>query len=317
MTISQRIWCAAVFGLAAQNLAHASSLLVSYSSTNGGGVEKFSLTPQSTGTLFASDNAAINTLTTANNTAYWATGTQIFSDSLNDATGGTGKTALPSIPFGGVTITDLAVDPATNDYYVGWNAAPGFGWFIAQYPPSGGNFAIFVNATTLVQGLTIENNTAYWIEGANIYSQDLGATTRHLLQSFTLGPVTLNDLAIDTAGQTYLLAAATSGIPPLVGRYPLVPNASGTLFAFSTNPITALTVAGGRAYWLDGSSVWSENLNGTDLTLQETLPAQFTPTDLAVSIDPPAAVPEPSGLVMLSGGLICILLRRRHFSNPR
>jgi len=316
LTISQRILCAAVVGLVAQNLAHASSLLVSYSSTNGGGIEKFSLTPQSTGTLFASDNAAINTLTTANNTAYWATSTQISSDSLNDATGGSGKTALPSIPFGGVTITDLAVDPATNDYYVGWNA-PGFGWFIAQYPPSGSNFAVFANATTLVQGLTIANNTAYWIEGQNIYSQDLGTTTRHLLQSFTLGPVTLNDVAIDTAGQTYLLAASENGLPPLIARYPLTPNASGVLFTFGTNPITALTVAGDRAYWIDGSNVWSENLNGTDLTLQETLPASFTLTDLAVSIDPPAAAPEPSGLVMLAGGLICIIFRGRHHSNPR
>jgi hypothetical protein len=285
--------------------SRAASLLVSYeSATGGGGVDLFSLTPQSPGSLFDSENAPVTSLTVANHTAYWVADHQIYSDSLSDVTGGGNKGLLPSVPFGGVTVDDITVDPASNSYLVAWTA-PGYGWFIAQYPLSpAGNFNVFVNATTVLKGLTIAGDKAYWIEGTNVWSQNLDGTGKALVQSFTLGGVSLNDLAVDTASQTYLLAAATSGLPPLIARYPLTPNASGTLFAFANEDIAALTVAGGRAYWLEGSSVWSENLNGTDLTLQATLPAGLTPTDLAVSLDAPAAVPEPAYDVAIAGVLI-------------
>ena len=74
------------------------------------------------------------------------------------------------------------------------------------------------------------------------------------VQSFPFGNISLSDLAVDTASQTYLLAASTPGVPPLVGRYPLTSNSSGTVFAISNNNISALTIAGGRAYWIDGSA---------------------------------------------------------------
>lgn len=248
----------------------------------------FSLVPQSAGTPFASANSAVNFVSAANNTAYWSTDTQIWSDSLNDTTGGTAKTALPSIPFGGVTISDLAVDPAANLYQVAWNA-PGFGWFIAQYPlaPSSTNFSIFTNNTTLVHGLSIVGDKTYWLEGMNILSQNLDGTGKTQVQSFNFGTVTLNDLAVDPASQTYLLAATTDGIPPLIARYPLTPNSSGNLFAFANNNVVALTLANNRAYWIEGANVWSENLNGTDLQLQETFAPGITPTDLAIAADAP------------------------------
>jgi hypothetical protein len=85
----------------------------------------------------------------ANNTAYWVAGNQVYSASLTDVTGGGMKTALPSVPFGGVTVDDISVDTATNTYLVAWTA-PGFGWFLAQYPVvPDGNFNVFVNATTI------------------------------------------------------------------------------------------------------------------------------------------------------------------------
>ena len=317
LTKRTRLLCAIPFALALQPLAEASSIFVSYSSATGGGIEAFSLAPQSAGTLFDSENAAVTSLTVANNAAYWVTGTAIFSDNVTDATGGNGKTALPGIPFGGVTVSDLAVDPIASSYLVGW-IAPGFGWFIAQYPliPDG-TFNIFVNATAPIQGLTIEGNNAYWLEGSNIWSQALGSTTRNQVQSFTLGPVSLTDLAVDPASQSYLLAASEPGLPPLLARYPLIPNASGNLFAFANDNIGAVTIAGGRAYWIDGSSVWSENLNGTDLTLQETLPAQFTPTDLAVSPDAPVAAPEPVTFVLTGSALTALALVRRRLRGSR
>src|SRR3954453_5731381 len=99
----------------------ASSLLVSYTTTTGGGgIEKYSLTPQSAGTTFDTEAAPVTSLTAVNNTAYWATGTSIFSDPVADSTGGAGKTLLSTIPFAGFTITDLAVDPITNSYLEGW-----------------------------------------------------------------------------------------------------------------------------------------------------------------------------------------------------
>src|SRR5437868_5555328 len=156
-TISSAI----LFMLSLAPLSSASSLLVSYTTAGGGGgIEMFSLVPQTMGTLLASENGGVTSLTTANNTAYWVSGAQVWSDSLTDTTGGGGKTALPSVPFGGVSISDLAVDPVSNSYLVGW-IAPGFGWFIAQYPLSAaGNFSVFVNGTTVIQGLTIVGNTA-------------------------------------------------------------------------------------------------------------------------------------------------------------
>ncbi len=312
MTKPARILCAAIFALPLQPLSRASSLLVSYTSANGGGgIDRFSLIPQAAGTLFDSENAAVTSLTVANNTAYWVSGTQVLSESLAGTTGGGGKTALPGVPFDGVSISDLAVDPATKSYLVGW-IAPGFGWFIAQYPlKPDGTFTIFVNATAPIQGLSVVGDKSYWIEGTKIWSQNLDGTGKTQVQSFTFGNVTLNDLAVDPASQTYFLAASTSGLPPLVARYPLTPNSTGTLFTFGNNNIAALTVAGDRAYWIDGSSVWSENLNGTGLTLQETLPTGFTPTDLAVSLDTPGAVPEATSAMMLGGGLIAIGFFRR------
>jgi len=211
----------AVLILATQSFTQAASLLVSYSSLNGGGVEKFSLTPQSAGTIFDLETDAITSLTVAGNTAYWVSGNaQIYSDSLNDVTGGAAKTALPSIPFAGVTVSDLAVDPATNQYLVGW-IAPGRGWFIAQYPLApAGAFSVSVNATATIQGLSIVGGKAYWIEGINVWSQNLDGTDKTRVQNFSLGGVELNDLAVDSASQTYLLSAVTSGLPPLIARYP-------------------------------------------------------------------------------------------------
>ena len=303
------VFRAIFLALALQPVSHASALFVSYSSSAGGGVDQFSLVPQTPGTIFDSENASVSSLTVAGNRAYWVSANQVYSDSLTDNTGGEGKTSLPSVPFGGVTVSDLAVDPVTNSYLVGW-IAPGFGWFIAQYPLTpNASFNVFVNATNPIQGLTVVGNTAYWIEGTNIWSQNLDGTGKTLVQSFTLGNVSLSDLAVDLPSQTYLLAASSSGLPPLVGRYPLAPQSSGQLFAFGSSSITALTIAGDRAYWIDGSSVWSENLNGTNLTLQETFPSQLTPTDLAVSLTP-AAVPEPTGWILIAGGLMVLVLAR-------
>jgi hypothetical protein len=64
---------------------------------------------------------------------------------------------------------------------------------------------------------------------------------------------------------------------------------------------------------IDGQSVYSEKLDGTDFTLQETLPNGVTPTDLAVSLDAPVAAPEPATSAALGGGLIltALLLRNR------
>lgn len=310
-----KIFCVATFMFSFQALSRADSLLVSYASAAGaGGIEMFSLTPQSAGTLFDAENAPITSLTTAGNAAYWVTaGTQVWSDGLADTTGGAAKTALPSVPFGGVSITDLAVDPVTNSYLVGWNA-PGFGWFIAQYPLApNAAYSIFSNDTAPIQGLTVAANQAYWIEGTNLWLENLDGTGKTVLQSFTLGNVVLNDLAVDLASQSYLLAASTTGLPPLLARYPLTPQASGTLFAFANNNIPGVTISGNRLYWIDGSNVWSEDLNGTGLTLQETLPSQYTLTDLAVSQVVPAAVPEPATRMMLAVALIgMLLITRRH-----
>lgn len=314
MTIRFRRFYTTIFVLVLQPLSHADTLFVSYSSAaGGGGIEQFSLSPQTPGTVFDLENAPVSSLTVAGNMAYWVSADQVYSDSLADAGGGFGKTPLPSVPFGGVTVSDLAVDPVTNSYLVGW-IAPGFGWFIAQYPLTpNGNFNVFVNATNTIQGLTVVGNTAYWIEGTNIWSQNLDGTGKTLVQSFTLGNVSLSDLAVDPLSQTYLLAATSTGLPPLVARYPLTPQSSGQLFAFGNSSTTALTVSGDRAYWIDGSSVWSENLNGTDRTLQETLPSQFMPTDLAVSLNTPAAAPEPASLVLLGSGLIVLALASRQY----
>ena len=306
------ILCATALTLATQTFSQASSLLVSYTSAGGGGIEKFSLSPQTAGTVFDSENVAVRSVTTANNVAYWSSDTQVFADSLTDATGGGGKTLLPSIPFAGVTVTDLAVDVGTNSYLLGWNA-PGYGWFVVQYSLApNSTYTIFSNDTDVVHGLSVAGNNAYWAEGSSIYSEHLDGTGKALLQSFTLGAVSINDVAIDSAGQTYLIGATTPGLPPLIARYPLTPNASGTLFAFATSNVEALTLAGDRAYWIDGMSIWSEKLDGTDLTLQETLAAGLTPTDLAVTLDAPAGVPEPESSVTLGSGLVMLsLLTRR------
>ena len=291
-------------------VSQASSLLVSYSTATGGGVEMFSLVPQSAGSLYASADAPINTITTAGNSAYWATSTQIYADSLDDATGGTAKTALPSIPFAGITVNDLAVSPSTNSYLVGW-IAPGYGWFIGQYPlsPADGAYSVFVNAANPIQGLTIADGKVYWIEDVRVLSQNLDGTGKAQIQQLGAG-VVLNDLAVDPASQTYFLAASAPPLPPLIARYPLSPNASGNLITFGTTSIKALTIADDRAYWIDGSSVWSERLNGTDVVLQETLPAQYTLTDLAIAVN----APEPGTWAMLGGGLVLLglgKLRRR------
>jgi hypothetical protein len=272
----------------------------------------FSLSPLSPGTLFDSENVPVTSLTVAGDAAYWVAGSQVTADNLADTTGGGSKVLLPSTPFAGVTVTDLAVSPASNTYLVGWTA-PGYGWFVAQYPLTpAGAFTVFSNDSNPIHGLTIAGNTAYWIDGANVFSEQLDGTGKAILQSFTAGAVTLNDLAIDSVNQTYVLAASTAGIPPLLARYPLTPNASGAVFAFANSNIPAVTVAGDTLYWIDGQSVWSENLNGTNLTLQETLPSQFTPTDLAVSLSTPATTPEPHSEALLGGGLIVLgMVRRR------
>jgi len=296
----------------------ASSLLVSYTTASGGGgIERYSLTPQSAGTTFDTETTPVTSLTAVNNTAYWATGTRIFSDSLTDPAAGAGKTLLSTIPFAGFSISDLAVDPITNTYLVGW-IAPGLGWFVVQYPLApNSDFTIFSNDTAPIQGLTVVGNTAYWTEGSGIFSEHLDGTGKSQIQSFNFGAVTLNDLAVDPASQTYFLAAATSGLPPLIARYPLTLNSSGTLFAFANSNINALTIAGDQAYWIDGMSIWSENLNGTGLTLQETLPSQLTPTDLAVSLDPMVAAPEPATWTLLGIALLlCGTGHRRSVACP-
>lgn len=305
--------------LSVQSVAPASSLFVSYTSSSGGGIDVFSLTPQTPGTQYDSENAGVSSLTVANNTAYWVTNSlQIYSDTLNDQTGGTGKTALNSVPFAGVTITDLAVDPVSGSYFVGWNA-PGYGWFVADYPSTTDPaYSIFVNGADPIRGLTVDGNKAYWIEGTRLLSQNLDGTGKSVFQSFD-STVTLFDLGIDSADQAYFLSAYAPGLSPLLIRYPLTTNASGNLVSISNTNIAALTLAGDRLYWIDGSSIWSENVNGTGLTLQQTLPSGFTPTDLAVSLDTvtTAAVPEPATSAMVGGVLIALAFFTRRYQARR
>ncbi len=314
-----RIVLATFIVLLLQPLSRADSLFVSYASASGGGIQQFSLAPQSSGTLFASDSSAINNVTVANHIAYWSTSTQIWSDSLTDLSGGSAKSPLPSIPFAGVTISDLAVSPTGNSYFVGWNA-PGYGWFVAQYPlaPTSTTYNIFSDDSNLVKGLTVAGGRVYWIDGANVFSQNLDGTGRITVQSFNSGQVTLNDLAVDPATQSYILSANTSGIPPVLAQYPLTPQSSGKLFDIGSSDIPGITIAGDRAYWIDGSNVWSQNIDGTDLTLQETLPSDFTLTDLAVSLDPPVtSVPEPAAAGMFATGLFALALMGWHTRRTR
>jgi hypothetical protein len=308
-----RILCATLIALSLSSLSRADSLLVSYSSASGGGIQKFSLTPQSSGTLFASDNAAINNITVASNTAYWATSNQIWADSLTDITGGTTRNALPSVPFAGVSITSLAVSPTNNSYFVGWDA-PGYGWFVVDYPlsPTSDTFTVFSNDSHPVKGLTVVVNRVYWIDGDNVFSQNVDGSGRTTVQTFDAGAVTLRDLAVDPVTQSYLLSATTSGLPPLLAQYPLTPQASGVVFAFGAD-IPGVVISGDRVFWIDGSNIWSKNINGTDLILQETLPSDFTLTDLAISPDQPVtAVPEPATVSMFAMGLFALALVAWH-----
>jgi hypothetical protein len=317
--VKLRILCATLIALSLSSFSRADSLLVSYSSANGGGIQKFSLTPQSSGTLFASDTAAINTLTVAGNTAYWATTTQIWADGLTDLTGGTGKSALPSVPFAGVSITDLAVSPIDNTYFVAWDA-PGFGWFLADYPlsPTSSTFTIFSNDSHPVKGVTIAGNRVYWIDGGNVFSENVDGTGRTTVQTFDPAAVTLNDLAVDPVTQTYIVSAISSGLPPLLAQYPLTPQASGVIFTFGTNDIPGVVISGDRVFWIDGSNIWSKNINGTDLTLQESLPSDLTLTDLAIAQDEPlTAVPEPASVGMFAMGLFAAALLGWHTRRTR
>jgi hypothetical protein len=303
----KRYLCAIVFAGLVPSFCLADSLLVSYSSGAGGGIEKFSLVPHSAGTTLVTESSGVTTVTVANNTAYWVSNNQIWSDNVADI-GGAGKTALPSVPPVPVTITSLAVSATDNSYLVGWDA-PGFGWFVAKFPLTGSDpYTVFSNDSSQVKGLTVSGNQAYWIDGTDVLTTNLDGSGRAKFQSFTLGPVTLYDVAVNAATQTYFLAASTPGLPPLIVQYPLTPQASGNLFTFSpsNNTITALTIGGDTVYWTDGSSIWSENLDGTGLTVQQTFDAGVTITDLAVVQDQPTAtpVPEPSSAALMLAGLL-------------
>jgi hypothetical protein len=288
------------FALAALVFA-APAYALSYFVSFGGGVDmigKYPLDPFFAGTTFATaDNA--QGLTYADGKLYWLEGANVWMQNVD----GTGKTLLQTY---GVTPTDLAVDAAGGSYFASFGGGIDM---IGKYP-----LQPFFAGTTLVgtndaHGLTYADGKIYWLEGANVWMQNVDGTGKTLLQTYGVTPT---DLAVDAASGNYF--ASFGGGLDMIGKYPLSPFFAGTTFTGSDDA-HGLTYADGKVYWLEGTHVWMQNVDGSGKELLQTF--GIAPISLAVETAPlsnplpPVGVPDPAATGLLVAGALGILATMR------
>ncbi len=92
---------------------------------------------------------------------------------------------------------------------------------------------------------------------------------------------------------------------PLIGQYPLVPNAYGTVFATASTNVEDLTIAGQSLYWIDGNDVMTANLDGSGLSVLRQF--GYTPASIAVYDPTSQTVPEPASVSLVTMSLVLLL----------
>jgi hypothetical protein len=145
---------------------------------------------------------------------------------------------------------------------------------IGQYPLDPFNVGTTFATATDAKGLTYADGKVYWLEGVNVWQQNVDGSDKTLLQSFGVAPI---DLAVDASTGSYF--ASFGGGVDIIGKYSTTPFSIGTTFA-GTDDAHGLTYANGQLHWLEGSNVWTQNADGSGKTLLQTF--GVAPSDLTV-----------------------------------
>jgi hypothetical protein len=272
-----------------------------YFSSFGGGIDnigKYPATPSSWGTEFATGNDP-HSLTVAGDDLYWVQGNNIYVQNVNSGP----KSLFQSF---GVAPIDFTVDKTNGSYYASFGGGIDN---IGKYPLTPSAWGTEFATGNDTHGLTLAGGNLYWLEGNNIWMQDVNSSSKTLLQSFGVAPI---DLAVDALNDFYY-ASFGDGIDN-IGKYPLELNSWGTEIATGNDP-HGLNIIDGKVYWLEGNYIWMANLDGTGKTLFQ----QFgiAPLSLAlyspvVVVDPnPPPLPEPASIALVGLGFAALGLTHR------
>jgi hypothetical protein len=309
--LSARILCAAsvLFCAAAITASKAQADAVYYASFGGTtqDIGVYPLIPMAWGSYFSGTSADAHDLTVAGSHVYWEEGNNIYQANID----GSSKILLQSF---GIAPTSLAVDETLGTYFASFGGAT---QDIGAYPISPMAWgSYFAGTGTSAHDLTVAGNQLFWVEGENIWEENVDGTGKTLLQTFGIDPVSL---AVDAASGMYY--ASFGGTTNDIGVYPISPMAWGSYFTGTGTGAHDLTIAGDQLFWLEGDNVWEQNLDGSDKTLLQTF--GIAPTSLAVFIPAPdpvdpnepgtaMGVPEPISLSLLGAGVLGVSrLRRR------
>ena len=178
-------------------------------------------------------------------------------------------------------ITMVASSASAGTFYAAFNDlpyAPSNGVGIYPMDPGMGGTGGVLSSNP--QDLTIAGDHLYWIDGNTVRTANLDGSNASTYRTFGVSP---SSIAVDPIGGHFYAAFNNLPYAPSngVGIYPMDPGMGGTGGVLSSNP-QDLTIAGGHLYWIDGDTVRTANLDGSNALTYRT----FGVSPSSIAVDP-------------------------------
>jgi hypothetical protein len=177
------------------------------------------------------------------------------------------------VPLAAFVALGVPENAVASEIFVSF-ASPG-AQTINAYPLAPDSAGQRIIPATAPQGLTTAGGKLYWIDGTTVYDANLDGTGVTTLLNLGVAPTSIAVSASDNE----IFVSFNSPGAQTINVYPLVPDAVGQRLISATAP-TGLTIAGGKLYWIDGTTVYGANLDGTGITTLLSL--GIVPTSIAV-----------------------------------